>query len=349
MSTLNDLLKYAMSQHASDLHLGVGRPPVIRVDDTLRDIPSEPPLNPKRIEELVLPIITAKQREEFIKKRDLDFSYAIAGLTRFRINLHFERESMGFVARIIPSTLPTMEEIGMPPVVYRMLKETRGLILLTGPAGTGKSTSLAAMINYLNEERAQHIVTLEDPIEFIYTSKRCLIRQRELGVDMISFEEGLKHVLRQDPDIVVIGEMRDLETIATAITVAETGHLVFGTLHTFNASQTVDRIIDSFPDYQQSQIRTQISMTLIGIIAQKLLPKRGGGRVAAREVLLNSNAVANLVRENKISQIQSVIQMSAAEGMFTMDQDIARLYREGLISRETAESHVMHKDVLEKI
>ncbi len=347
MMDIAALFKYAMSQGASDLHLAVGRPPIIRVDDVLRDVPAEAPLTPKRIEEIITGIITAKQREEFLTKRDLDFSFAIPGLTRFRVNVHFERESMGLVARIIPTSLPTMEEIGMPPVIYRMLEETRGLILLTGPAGTGKSTSLAAMVNHMNEERAQHIVTLEDPIEFVYTSKRSLIRQRELGADMTSFGEGLRHLLRQDPDIVVIGEMRDLETIATAITVAETGHLVFGTLHTFNASQTVDRIIDSFPDYQQSQIRTQISMTLIGIIAQKLLPKRGGGRVGVREVLLNSNAVANLIRENKISQIQSVIQMSAAEGMFTMDQDIARLYREGKITRETAESHVSRSDILQ--
>ncbi len=347
--SIDELLRYAVSQKASDLHLAVGRPPLVRVDDTLRDIPNESPLTSESVEHLIMSIVEPKQREEFLKKKDLDFSYAIADLTRFRINLHFERENMGLVARIIPPTLPTMEEIAMPPVVYRVLQENRGLILLTGPAGTGKSTSLAAMVNFVNEERAQHIVTLEDPIEFVYTSKRCLIRQRELGADMTSFEEGLRHVLRQDPDIVVIGEMRDLETIATTITLAETGHLAIGTLHTFNAAQTVDRIIDSFPDYQQSQIRTQISMTLLCIIAQKLLPKRGGGRVAAREVLINTNAIANLIRENKISQIQSAIQMNAAEGMFTMDQDIVRLYRDGAISRETAESHVSNRDVLEGV
>ncbi len=346
---LSELLRHAVTQRASDLHLAVGRPPVIRVDDILRDIPDIPPLTPESVEQLIMSIVSPKQREEFLKKKDLDFSYAIADLTRFRMNLHFERENMGLVARVIPPTLPTMEEISMPPVVYRILKENRGLILLTGPAGTGKSTSLAAMVNFVNEERAQHIITLEDPIEFVYTSKRCLIRQRELGVDMISFAEGLRHVLRQDPDLVVIGEMRDLETIATTITLAETGHLVIGTLHTFNASQTVDRIIDSFPDYQQSQIRTQISMTLLCIIAQKLLPKRGGGRIAAREILLNTNAIGNLIRENKISQIQSAIQMSAAEGMFTMDQDIVRLYRDGLISKETAESHVSNHDVLDGV
>jgi twitching motility protein PilT len=235
----------------------------------------------------------------------------------------------------------------MPEIVYELCRLNQGLILMTGPTGCGKSTSLAAMINLINQERRANIITLEDPIEFVFQSDKSLIRQRQLGTDMLSFAEGLKHVLRQDPNVVMVGEMRDLETIATAITLAETGHLILATLHTFSAAQTIDRIIDSFPPYQQNQVRLQVSMTLAGVISQRLLPQKNSGRIAAREVLINNPAVANLIRENKVAQIKSTIQTSADEGMITMDQNLKDLYEKGLIEREVAEAHMVSPEILD--
>ncbi len=333
---INDLFKIAVQKKASDLHLMVGIPPTIRIDGNLMSIEEMAILAPTNIQELIFGILSKEQKERFVKEKDFDFTYEIKGLARFRINLYWEKGNVALSARVVPPLLPTMEDILMPKAAYDFTELNDGFVLVTGPTGCGKSTSLAAMINLINRKRTCHIVTLEDPIEFLYPSIKSIISQRELGTDMTSFAQGLKHILRQDPNVILIGEMRDLETIATAITVAETGHLVFATLHTQNASQTIDRIIDVFPPYQQPQIRLQLSITLKGILSQQLLPKIGGGRIAAREILVSNSAIANLIRENKIPQIRTVIQTSAKEGMVTMDQDLKRLYLEGFINKEEA-------------
>ncbi|MFH1173283.1 MAG: type IV pilus twitching motility protein PilT [bacterium] len=337
---LEQLFKLAMEQGASDIHLLANSLPIFRIDGLLQRLPKMPELNSEMIANLVLPALTEEQRNKFLKERELDFSYEVQGCCRLRVNLHWEKGSIGLVARIVPSTIPSMEDIGMPTIVYEMIRQDRGLILVTGPAGCGKSTSLAAMINLIHREQNRHIITLEDPIEFIFKQEKSVIRQRQLGMDMLSFQESLKHVLRQDPNVLMVGEMRDLETIAAAITLAETGHLVLATLHTYDAGQTIDRIVDIFPPYQQSQIRLQLSITLMGIISQRLLPKADGGRIACREVLIKNPAIAHLIRDNKINQIRSVMQTSAKDGMLTMDQDLKSLYKRGLITKIVAEAHM---------
>jgi twitching motility protein PilT len=336
---LNELFNVATSKKASDLHLTVNRRPILRIDGQLYEIEDEPVLKPKELEKTLLEALTLEQKEKFLKNKELDFSYEVKG-ARFRVNLHFEKGNTGLVARVIPPTIPTLEEIKMPEIVYDLVRLPQGLILVTGPTGHGKSTTLAAMINQINQERVCHIVTLEDPIEFLFSSDRSIIKQRELGLDMLSFAEGLKHVLRQDPNVIMVGEMRDLETIAATLTLAETGHLVLATLHTYSAAQTIDRIIDVFPPHQQPQIRLQLSMTLAGVISQRLLPKVGGGRIAAKEILINTPAVANLIRENKTAQINTVIQTNAERGMVTMEQDLKRLVQDGLLTKEVAESYL---------
>lgn len=336
---LNNLFQIATLKKASDLHLVANRRPILRIDGELHEIKEEPVLKPKELEKIVFEILSAEQKEKFIKTRELDLSYEFKG-SRYRVNLHFEKGNVGLVARVIPQAVPTLEDIMMPGIVYELTRLPQGLILVTGPTGHGKSTTLAAMLNQINKERICHIVTLEDPIEFLFSSDRSIIKQRELGSDMFSFAEGLKHILRQDPNVIMVGEMRDLETIAATLTLAETGHLVLATLHTYSAAQTVDRIIDVFPPHQQTQIRLQLSMVLAGVISQRLLPKIGGGRVAAKEILINTPAVANLIREQKTSQINTVIQTSAEKGMTTMEQDLKRLVSEGLIAREVAQTYL---------
>lgn len=336
---LNDLFQIATEKKASDLHLAAGRRPILRIDGKLQEIEDQPELKSKEIERMVFEILSSEQKERFIKNRDLDFSWEVKG-SRYRVNLHFEKGNVGLVARIIPPAIPTLEDIMMPGVVYELTRLPQGLILVTGPTGHGKSTTLAAMINQINQERVCNIITLEDPIEFLFSSDRSIIKQRELGVDMLSFAEGLKHVLRQDPNVIMVGEMRDLETIAATLTLAETGHLVLATLHTYSAAQTVDRIIDVFPPYQQMQIRLQLSMVLAGVISQRLLPRIGGGRIAAKEILINTPAVANLIREQKTAQINTVIQTSAEKGMITMEQDLKRLVQEGWVSEEVIRTYL---------
>jgi twitching motility protein PilT len=343
---IDDLFKIAVDQKASDLHLIVNLPPILRIDGDLLPIKGQDKLNNKALEDLIYPILTEKQKTAFAEDKELDLSYEIKTGHRFRVNLHWEKNNLGLVARVISSQIPTMEDIAMPEVAYRLLGLNQGLVLTTGPTGCGKSTTLAAMINYINNSRSAHIVTLEDPIEFLFQPKKSIIIQRQLHTDMNTFESALVHVLRQDPNVIMVGEMRDLETIAATITLAETGHLVLATLHTHNAAQTIDRIIDIFPSHQQQQIRLQVSMTLKAIISQQLIPKDKGGRVATREVLINTPAIANLIRENKIAQIKTVIQTSASEGMITMDQDLINLYNDGQISKETAQSHMSSPDLI---
>jgi len=343
---IDQLFKTAVKKNASDLHLLVGKPPILRVDGTLCEIPGLPELNAKTTQELVFSILSEKQQKKFVEERELDVSYEIAGLSRFRVNLHWEKGFPGLVARVIAGIIPTLEQITMPQMVYDLCRLPQGLILITGPTGCGKSTALAAMINLINSERSAHIITLEDPIEFMFEPKKCIIKQRQLGTDTLSFAAGLKHVLRQDPNVVMVGEMRDLATIATTITLAETGHLVLATLHTYSAAQTIDRIIDSFPPYQQNQIRLQLSITLKSVISQRLISKIGGGRIAAREFLINTPAISNMIRENKIAQIKSAIQTGADIGMRTLDQDLIELFEKQFITKEAAQAQMLNPEEL---
>lgn len=346
--TTDQLFKAAVDKGASDLHLVVGKPPILRIDGVLQPIEGESVMDAKQALEHIGDILNPKQKQLYETEREMDSSYAIGGGNRFRVNCHWERGNPGMVARIITPHIPTLDELSMPDVVYDLMRLKQGLILLTGPTGSGKSTSLAAMIELVNQERAEHIITLEDPIEFIYTPAKSIIKQRQLGTDMMSFAQALKHVLRQDPNVILVGEMRDLETIAATITLAETGHLVLATLHTYNAAQTVDRIIDVFPPYQQNQVRLQLSLFLKGVISQQLLPRKSGGRIAAREIMINTPAISNLIRENKVAQIKTVIQTSAHEGMMTMDQDLKRLFDAGEVEREIAQLYMMNPEVLDE-
>ncbi len=336
---LNSLLKTAVEHSASDIHLVAGLTPHMRVDGELMELDPKV-LSATDTEAIVKELLDENQWKKFSIEKDFDIAHATEDGTRFRINIHFEKGNIGLSARAIPATIPTMEDVMMPEIMYNLCNLDRGLILVTGPTGCGKSTSLAAMIDYINKNRSTNIITLEDPIEFVFKPVKSLIRQRQLGSDMLNFQNGLTHVLRQDPNVIMIGEMRNLETIATAVTLAETGHLVFATLHTYSAAQTVDRIIDIFPPHQQNQIRTQVSTTLQAVISQRLLPKVGKGRVASREVMLNTPAIANLIRENKVSQIKTTIQTSAKEGMITMDNSLSKLLKDGVISKETYDSQI---------
>lgn len=341
------LLTEAVQQGASDLHLAAALPPTLRVNGELVELSNEGVLSPSDVEEMVMSMLSKDEQKKFIEDRELDFSYEVPGVSRFRVNIHWEKEHIGLVARVVSNNIPTMEELYFPQTVYNLVRGRQGLILVTGPTGCGKSTSLAAMVDLINTERRAHIVTLEDPIEFIHTSKQSLIRQRQLHSDFLSFAEALKHVVRQDPNVIMVGEMRDMDTIAAAITVAETGHLVLATLHTLSAAETVDRIVDVFPPHQQEQIRVQLAAELRGVISQQLLPRVSGGRVAAREILVNTPAIANLIRENKISQIKTVIQTSANMGMQTLDQDIRGLYQRGEITEEVAKMYMSNPMGLE--
>jgi twitching motility protein PilT len=337
--TFNEIVQAAVDRKASDIHLVTDLPPILRIDGELSEIPDAKPLNAKAMEQLVFPLMTEENKRRFEDLRDLDFGLEYEDGTRLRVNLHYEKNNIGMVARIINNKMPSLEEVDAPQAIYELLKYKQGLILLTGPTGCGKSTTLAAMISHLNKNNRYNIITLEDPIEYLFPSENSIIIQRQLGSDMHSFSEGLKHCLRQDPNVIMVGEMRDLETIATTITLAETGHLVLATLHTYNAAQTIDRIIDIFPPYQQNQVRFQLSSVLLGVMSQRLLPKAGGGRVPARELLLNTPAVANMIRENKIAQIKSVIETGLKEGMLNFERDIDRLVKEKLVEKEAAEQY----------
>jgi twitching motility protein PilT len=336
---IKDLFQIAIDKGASDIHLNVGLLPVLRIDGNLSPLNKFPQLVEKELHEMIFSIITERQKEMFEENRDLDFSYAVDD-TRFRVNIHYERENIGLAARIISKDLPTLKSIGLPSVVEEILHRSRGLVLMTGPTGCGKSTTLAAMIGHINSNYSRKIITLEDPIEFSFKSDKSIVIQRQLGSDIPSFASGLKHALRQDPNVIMVGEMRDLETIAATITLAETGHLVLATLHTYNAAQSIDRIVDVFPPDQQGQVRGQLSMILEMVISQRLLPKVGGGRIATREIMVRNSAVANLIRENKIVQIQSVIQSGQADGMVSTERDLRNLFSAGLISDEVAKSQL---------
>jgi twitching motility protein PilT len=345
-----EILKETIALKASDLHMTVGAPPVIRVRGELRPLSDYPKLDSKDTRDTIYSILSNDQRKRLEQEWQVDFSYSVPNHGRFRVNAYMQRASIGAAFRLIPSEIKSVDQLGLPAVIHEFVKKPRGFVLVTGPTGSGKSTSLAAMIDEINQTRKEHILTIEDPIEFLHRHKSCVVNQREIGNDAQSFSLGLKAALRQDPDVILVGEMRDLETISTALTAAETGHLVFATLHTQDTAQTIDRIIDVFPPHQQQQVRVQLSVALQGIVTQQLLPTAdGAGRVACCEVLGLTPAVRNLIREGKTHQIHSVLQTSAAQGMQSMDAALAQLVRAGKITRELAEQRSSTPEELRRL
>ncbi len=335
--SIDDLLEQMVARNASDLHVSVGTPPAVRVRGHLERLEGIEPLTGDDTRQLLYRILSTEQQKQLEIKRQLDFSHSIPGLARFRVNVFHQRETLSGAFRLIPHEIKTLEELGLPSSLHQLTEKPRGMVLLTGPTGSGKSTTLAAMIDEINRTRSEHVLTIEDPIEFVHKHKRCVVNQREIGPDAVSFAEGLRAALRQDPDVILLGEMRDLETIATALTAAETGHLVFGTLHTQSASSTVDRIIDVFPAEQQEQVRIQIAGSLQGVVTQALLPTADGqGRVAALEILFPDDAVRNLIRQGKVEQIYSIMQTGASRGMQTMEQALAELTLRGVVTADVA-------------
>jgi twitching motility protein PilT len=335
--SIDTLLEQMVAHNASDLHITVGSRPSLRVRGQLERLEGVPELTADDTRQLLYRIISSEQQKRLEIERQLDLSYSIPGLARFRVNIYSQRESLAGAFRLIPDGLKSLEELGLPGSLYELCHKPRGLVLVTGPTGSGKSTTLAALIDEINRTRAEHIITIEDPIEFLHRHKRCIVNQRELGPDATTFADALRGALRQDPDVILLGEMRDLETISTALTAAETGHLVFATLHTQDAASTVDRVIDVFPAAQQGQIRTQLAGTLEGVVAQTLLPTADGqGRIAAIEVLRPDDAVRNLIRQAKIEQVYSIMQTGSKKGMVTMEQALAELVLRGIITQEIA-------------
>jgi twitching motility protein PilT len=343
------VLKEVVDLNASDLHLTSGSPPMVRERGKLRAL-DYPILNSQMTREIVYSILSNDQRQRLENDWQIDLSYSIPGIARFRVNAYFQRDSIGAAFRLIPQEIPAFESLGLPPMLLDFTRKPRGFVLVTGPTGSGKSTSLAAMIDRINEERHEHIMTIEDPIEFLHGHKNCIVNQRELGSDAQSFALALKAALRQDPDVILVGEMRDLETIATALTAAETGHLVFATLHTQDTAQTVDRIIDVFPPSQQGQVRVQLSVALQGIVTQQLLPTADGkSRTVACEILVPTPGVRNLIREGKTHQIYSALQTGGNVGMQTMDSALVDLARRGVITPQLAEARATSPDELKRL
>jgi twitching motility protein PilT len=346
----SQILLEVVKRNASDLHLTAGVPPMLRIRGRLAPLEEFPKLSPEDTREFIYSILTTDQRRRLETDMQLDFAYVVPGQARFRVNAYFQRGAVAAAFRLIPSEIVPIDDLGLPAIVHELARKPRGIVLVTGPTGSGKSTSLAAMIDEINRTRDEHIITIEDPIEFVHAHRRCMINQRELGNDAISFSAALKGALREDPDVILVGEMRDLETISTALTAAETGHLVFGTLHTQDAPQTIDRVIDVFTPAQQAQIRVQLSVTLQGVITQQLVPTAdGSGRCVACEVLVPTPAVRNLIREGKIHQIPSVIQTGSAHGMQSMDAALATLVRSGRITTELAEARSSTPEELRRL
>lgn len=343
------LLEQVIKKKASDLHIQVGLPPMLRVDGSLAPVSGADVLDEEAVEALIFAVLDADQKQILLKDKEFDFSFAFGDLGRFRVNAFHERGNLAAAFRLIPNQILNIEQLGLPPVVNKFADFPRGLVLITGPTGSGKSTSLASIVNKINIERACHIVTIEDPIEYTHTSKKAVVVQREVHYDTFSFSAALRSVLREDPDVVLIGEMRDLETIAAAITIAETGHLVFATLHTNSAAQSVDRMIDVFPPHQQPQIRAQLSNILMAICSQRLIPQIGGGRIAAAEILIATPAVRNIIREGKSHQLDAVIQTGAEYGMQSMDKTLVGLIHNGTISYEEARNFAVDIDELDRL
>ncbi len=341
-----ELLAFSVKNKASDLHLSSGLPPMIRVDGDMRRI-NVPAMEHRAVHELVYDIMNDKQRKDYEEFLETDFSFEIPGVARFRVNAFNQKRGAAAVFRTIPSKVLTLEELGAPESFKDIIEIPRGLVLVTGPTGSGKSTTLAAMVDHLNEIRYEHILTIEDPIEFVHQSKKCLVNQREVHRDTLGFSEALRSALREDPDIILVGEMRDLETIRLALTAAETGHLVFGTLHTTSAAKTIDRIIDVFPAAEKDMVRSMLSESLRAVISQTLLKRLGGGRVAAHEIMIGTPAIRNLIREAKVAQMYSAIQTGQAHGMQTLDQCLKEMMKKGLINRTEAHIKAQNKDTFD--
>ncbi|MBN0145554.1 type IV pilus twitching motility protein PilT [Pseudomonas aeruginosa] len=335
---ITELLAFSAKQGASDLHLSAGLPPMIRVDGDVRRI-NLPPLEHKQVHALIYDIMNDKQRKDFEEFLETDFSFEVPGVARFRVNAFNQNRGAGAVFRTIPSKVLTMEELGMGEVFKRVSDVPRGLVLVTGPTGSGKSTTLAAMLDYLNNTKYHHILTIEDPIEFVHESKKCLVNQREVHRDTLGFSEALRSALREDPDIILVGEMRDLETIRLALTAAETGHLVFGTLHTTSAAKTIDRVVDVFPAEEKAMVRSMLSESLQSVISQTLIKKIGGGRVAAHEIMIGTPAIRNLIRKGEVHELKPLMKRSTEQGMQTFDQALYQLYTQGEITYEDALAH----------
>jgi twitching motility protein PilT len=343
---IGELLAFGVKNGASDLHLSAGLPPMIRVDGDIRRI-NVPSLDHKTVHDLVYDIMNDKQRKDYEEFLETDFSFEVPGLARFRVNAFNHNRGSGAVFRTIPQEILSLEDLKAPDIFKEISDTPRGVVLVTGPTGSGKSTTLAAMVNHKNETEYGHILTVEDPIEFVHTSKKCLINQREVHRDTLGFNEALRSALREDPDVILVGEMRDLETIRLALSAAETGHLVFGTLHTSSAAKTIDRVVDVFPAAEKDMIRAMLSESLKAVISQTLLKKQGGGRVAAHEIMLGTPAIRNLIRENKIAQMYSAIQTGQNYGMKTLDQDLQRLVRENVVTRKDAQMKAANKDSIQ--
>lgn len=341
---ITELLGFSVKNNASDLHLSAGMPPMIRVDGKVRQL-DVPPLEHKEVHQLIYDIMNDKQRKSYEEEYETDFSFEVPDLARFRVNAFMQNRGSGAVFRTIPSTVLTLEEINAPPIFAEIADQPRGLVLVTGPTGSGKSTTLAAMIDHTNRNKNDHILTIEDPIEFVHESKKSLINQREVHRDTHSFSAALRSALREDPDIILVGELRDLETIRLAMSAAETGHLVFGTLHTTSAAKTIDRVVDVFPGDEKEMIRSMLSESLRAVISQTLIPKIGGGRAAAHEIMIATPAIRNLIREAKVAQMYSSIQTGKSHGMQTLDQCLQELVRSGKITKDDARTKAENKDL----
>ena len=341
---MEHLLRYLWDTHATDLHVAAGTVPRVRIDGKLYPVPDQPESSEQFVVAVLEGLIHGTDRAVFEEQRQLDFAFTWGGTARFRANAFFQMDRPALALRLIPTEIPTPEQLGLPAATAQLVNRPHGLVLMTGPTGSGKSTTLAAMIGHINRHRPVHILTIEDPIEYVHPSQMALVNQREIGTDATSFADALRAALREDPDVVLVGEMRDLETIALTLTLAETGHLVFGTVHTNDASQTVDRIIDVFPSDQQAQIRTQFSMTLAAVISQRLIPRIGGGRVAAYEVLMGTPAATNLIRENKVRQLRNIIATGQKDGMMVLEQHLGQLVTQGVISYEDAVYASVHPE-----
>jgi twitching motility protein PilT len=341
-------LEYTISHNASDLHLMVGALPIVRIDGQLRPISGEEVLTAPRTEALIFEMTSPEQKDLLLTNKEVDFSFALGEVARFRVNAFYEKGYLAASLRLIPVKIRTIEELSLPATIGNLARLPQGLVLVVGPTGHGKSTTLAALINQINETKSSHIVTIEDPIEYVYPVKRALIAQREMHLDTHSWEIALRSVLREDPDVVLVGEMRDFETISSALTIAETGHLVFATLHTNSAAQTIDRIIDVFPEYQQSQVRQQLSSIIEGVVSQRLIPAVDGGRIPAVEIMLANSAVRTTIREGKTHLLDNVIQTSAAQGMILLESYLANLVKQGKITYEEALAHTVRTDELER-
>ncbi len=341
---LNKLLALTLERNASDLHLIVGEPPIIRVDSALMRLEDYQVLSKDVVDDLSSVLLHEQQRDLYAKQQDVDLSYAFKDNTRFRVNVYRQQGMPSIAFRLIPNTIKTLEELNLPPTLHKFTEPKQGLVLVVGPTGHGKSTALASMINTINNTRSEHILTIEDPVEFMFTPKKSVISQREVNLDTPSFAQALKAALREDINVVLVGEIRDLESISAALTLAETGHLIFATMHTNDAAQSVDRIVDVFPGDQQSQIRAQLASVLIGVASLRLMPKVGGGRLPAYEIMLMNHAVRNVIRDNKVYQINNIIQTSYEEGMVSLDRSLASLVKQGLVELEVAQDFVTDRE-----